>query len=229
MATQNSKKPHYLGHRKRLKEKFKKSPESFEDYEIVELLLGYGLPRKDTKELAKELITKFKNLKGILFASEEDLIETRGISDGLLIFLRLIREIIIRIEKQGLSSKKGIFSPKEVFQYVKTKIGFDEKENFWILLLNTKNKVISLEKISEGTVDHLTIYPRELFEIILKKKAVNIILIHNHPGGDPEPSNEDILFTKRLFKLCKELDINLLDHIIISYDSYLSFKEKNLL
>ncbi len=221
--------PHFVGHRKRLKKRFENSPQSFEDYELLELLLGYAIPRRDTKPLAKELLTRFGKLKKLIFASKDELIEIKGISNGFVIFLRLIREIISRIELQDMDFGQEVFDPRGVFEYVRTRIGFEEKESFWALLLNSKNRVISLEKLTQGTVNYLKIYPREIIEVVLKRDAVGIIFLHNHPGGDPQPSKEDILFTKRLYNICRELDIDLLDHIIISYDSYFSLKENQLL
>lgn len=226
---EKKKNSNYIGHRRRLKQKFLKEPNLFYDYELLELLLSYGLPRKDTKTIAKDLLNKLGNLKGVIFAPDHELLEINGISTGLLTFLKVIRELITRIEQQDLINKESIKSPKEVFLYLRHKFGMLEKEHFYLLLLNGKNKIISLEKIGQGTVNYLNIYPREVVEIILKKRAVGVIFIHNHPGGDPSPSQEDMKITKKFIRLLEEIEVNLLDHIIISKDNYFSFKENNII
>lgn len=220
--------PDYIGHRKRLKQRFKKSPHSFYDYELLELLLGYALPRKDTKPIAKALLKRFGSLKETLYAPEDQLKEIQGISDGLVLFFQVVKEFISRIEIQDLIQKRSISGPKDVFEHLKHTIGILHKEVFYILLLNTKNKIIWLEKVCDGTIDHVNIYPREIIEIIIKKKAANVILIHNHPGGDPNPSKEDIELTTRLKKILTEINVHLLDHIIITPNYYFSLKENNL-
>ncbi len=226
---QKKEKPHYIGHRRRLKQKFLKEANLFYDYELLELLLSYGLPRKDTKTIAKELLNTFDNLKGVVFAPDHELLEINGVSTGLLTFIRVIRELITRIEEQDLTQKDGIKSPKEVFLYLKNKFGMLDKEHLYLLLLNGKNKIISLEEIAQGTVNYLNIYPREVVEVILRKRAVGVIFIHNHPGGDASPSQEDMKITKKFRKILEEIEVNLLDHIIISKDNYFSFKENNII
>lgn len=220
---------HYIGHRKRLKQKFLQESKLFYDYELLELLLSYGLPRKDTKSIAKQLLNKFNNLKGVIFAPDHELLEVNGISTGLLTFIKVLRELITRIEEQDLINKDAIKNPKEVFLYLRHTLGLLDKEHFYLLLLNSKNKIISLEEIAQGTVNYLNLYPREIVEVILKKRAVGVIFIHNHPGGDSSPSREDLEITKKFKKLFKEIDVTLLDHIIISKDNYFSFKENNVI
>jgi len=222
-------KTHYIGHRKRLKQKFLQESKLFYDYEVLELLLSYGLPRKDTKSIAKQLLNKFNNLKGVIFAPDHELLEVNGISTGLLTFIKVLRELITRIEEQDLINKDAIKNPKEVFLYLRHTLGLLDKEHFYLLLLNSKNKIISLEEIAQGTVNYLNLYPREIVEVILKKRAVGVIFIHNHPGGDSSPSREDLEITKKFKKLLKEIDVTLLDHIIISKDNYFSFKENNVI
>ncbi|GAB6161989.1 DNA repair protein RadC [Desulfothermus naphthae] len=222
-------KTHYIGHRKRLKQKFLQESKLFYDYEVLELLLSYGLPRKDTKSIAKQLLNKFNNLKGVIFAPDHELLEVNGISTGLLTFIKVLRELITRIEEQDLINKDAIKNPKEVFLYLRHTLGLLDKEHFYLLLLNSKNKIISLEEIAQGTVNYLNLYPREIVEVILKKRAVGVIFIHNHPGGDSSPSKEDLEITKKFKKLLKEIDVTLLDHIIISKDNYFSFKENNVI
>ncbi len=227
MNTKN--KPHYIGHRKRLKDRFNSAPYLFEDYEILELLLAYGLPRKDTKPISKLLLDRFHNLRGVIFADEEQLAEIKGVSSGLVTFIKVIRELMVRIDRENFIDKPKISNPEDVFYLFKNQIGILDKEYFFVLLLNSKNRVISIEKVAEGTVNYLHLYPREIVEVVLKKKAVGVILLHNHPGGDPTPSEEDKVVTLRLKKLFEEIEVNLLDHIIVAKNSYLSFKEQGFL
>ncbi len=227
MNTKN--KPHYIGHRKRLKDRFNRAPYLFEDYEILELLLAYGLPRKDTKPISKLLLDRFHNLRGVIFADEEQLAEIKGVSSGLVTFIKVIRELMVRIDRENFIDKPKISNPEDVFYLFKNQIGILDKEYFFVLLLNSKNRVISIEKVAEGTVNYLHLYPREIVEVVLKKKAVGVILLHNHPGGDPTPSEEDKVVTLRLKKLFEEIEVNLLDHIIVAKNSYLSFKEQGFL
>ena len=220
---------HFIGHRKRLKQRFLKHKDSLEDYEILELLLGYALPRKDTKPIAKALLNRFTTLKGVLTARQNELKEIPGVGDGIILFWRLWQEFWSRIEKDEVIHKKSIFSPYDIFKIMSPKIGFSPKESFWILLLDNKNRLIEEKELFKGTVDQAVIYLREVLATALKHDASGIILIHNHPGGDPTPSKYDIDITRRIQDISKELEIRILDHIIIAEEQYFSFKERGIL
>ncbi len=217
--------PHYLGHRKRLRERFNRDPESLLDYELLELLLFYCHPRKDTKPLAKEMLHRCGSLKGIFLAPEEKIKEIPGAGEATALFFKAIREFFSRTEREELFSRRGLRSPLEVFNAFYPRIGPEKKESFWVVLLDTKNRPISIEKICEGTVDRATVYPREVFEKALTKGACGIILLHNHPGGDPSPSREDILLTREIEKIGEALGIRVLDHLVIAADSFVSLRE----
>ncbi len=218
--------PHYTGHRKRLKEKFQYHPEALADYEVLELLLFYCIPRKDTKPIAKALLNKFSSLKRIFLARDFEIEEVKGAGKETCLFFKVLREFILRMEKEVLVSSQSLTSPKAVFKAVYPRLGCDSKESFWIALLNTKNRILSLEKISEGSVDRAAVYPREIFERALQKRASAIILIHNHPGGDPLPSKEDLLLTQKIAEIGGTLEIRILDHLIIAGDRFVSLRER---
>ncbi len=219
-------KKHYLGHRKRLKEKFLNAKENLPDYELLELILGYAIPRKDTKPIAKKLLKKFGSLKGVLTARSSELEEIEGVGEGIVLFFKVLQEFWSRIERDKVFEKEVITSPYDVFKFMKPRVGFSSKESFWIILLDNKNRIIKEKELFKGTVDHAAVYIREIFSTILKFDASGIILIHNHPGGDPAPSIYDRELTRKISRICKDLDIRLLDHVIIAEDKYYSFKEK---
>ncbi len=222
-------KKHFLGHRKRLKERFLKDKDSILDYELLELLLGYALPRKDTKPLAKALLDRFGSLKGVLTAKDFELEEIDGIGKGIALFWKVLQEFWSRIERDKVSEKPSILSPTDVFRLMSSKIGFSSKESFWAILLDNKNRIIREVELFRGTVDQTAVYLRDIFSTILKYDASGVILVHNHPGGDPTPSIADKRITKLVLDVCKNLEIRLLDHIIIAEDKYFSFKENSLI
>ncbi|ACS78713.1 RadC family protein [Maridesulfovibrio salexigens] len=222
-------KPHYYGHRQRLKEKLGKDSTSLADYEILELLLGQVLPRRDTKPLAKELLAEFGGLSGVFRAPEEQLKKFKGIGPGVLIFFTLMREFWTRIAEEPMNGKEAISSPDVVYKAAMARIGNLSKEEFWIALVNNRNKVICWERLSEGTVDKTAVYPREVVALALRHNASGVILTHNHPGGDPSPSPEDTERTMEIAALCQDMEIRLLDHVIVTADRFHSFKEAGYL
>jgi DNA repair protein RadC len=219
------KKPHYLGHRQRLKDKLLKNPESPADYELLELLLGQVLSRCDTKPIAKELLEEFKSLGGVLNASDERLQKIKGVGPGVLTSFKLLREIWTRIAEEPIFSNEELSSPEAVARAAMARIGNLSIEQFWVALVNTRNKVICWEMISRGTVDKTAVFPREIVAMALKYGASGVILAHNHPGGDPTPSRNDIVRTQEISAACKSLDIRLMDHIVVTKDRYYSFME----
>ncbi|MDQ7032852.1 MAG: DNA repair protein RadC [Desulfonauticus sp.] len=218
---------HYLGHRQRLKAKLAQNVQGLLDYELLEVLLGYALPRKDTKPMAKALLGKFKNFKNILLASKQDLLSVPGLGEGFYLFLLTIKELLFRAEQQKfVQGDDTITSPEDVFNLFKFKLSAQDKEEFWIVLLNTKNKIIKIKKLAQGTVDSAPVYFREILEGIFESGAKSFILIHNHPSGDPEPSAGDKIITEKMQQICTHLEINFLDHVIIGKDNFFSFKQE---
>lgn len=220
---------HYLGHRQRLKKKLIDNPGSLEDYEVLELLLGYALPRRDTKPLAKAVLKEFGSLRGALAASRNDLEKIPGIGKGISTFWTLWQEFWARSEQSGLPEKVMLNTPEKVVRLARSRINFLRNEEFWIILVDNKNRLISFEKVSQGIVDQAVVYPRAIISRALALDAGGIILAHNHPGGDPQPSSQDIELTKKVQQIAAELNLRILDHVIIAEDNYFSFQDQAII
>jgi len=219
------------GHRKRLREKFIRSGVSgFHDYEIVELLLTLGTPRKNCKQQAKESIKKFKSLKGVLEAPMEKLQEIDGIGHHNAFGIKLFQEISERYLKERIIGKKiKLKSSKEVYDYLFQSMQKNEKEIFKVLFLDAKNRLINTEDLFEGTLNSSIVYPREIMKKAINYNAVSLIFVHNHPSGNPEPSQSDKNITKNLVNAGKVMQIKILDHIIIGDNKYFSFADDGLI
>lgn len=220
---------HYLGHRQRLKKKLIDNPASLEDYEVLELLLGYALPRRDTKPLAKAVLKEFGSLRGALAASRSDLEKIPGIGKGISTFWTLWQEFWSRSEQSDLPEKVVLNTPEKVVRLARSRINFLRNEEFWIILVDNKNRLISFEKVSQGIVDQAVVYPRAIISRALALDAGGIILAHNHPGGDPQPSSQDIELTKKVQQIAAELNLRILDHVIIAEDNYFSFQDQAII
>jgi len=220
----------YIGHRQRIKDKYKKSGiDGWLDYEVLELALSYAIARKDTKPVAKELIKRFKTINGVLDADSKELNSIAGISDHTALFLRLLKDIFILYLENGLHNKDLLSSSEVVFDYLKGSLKGSVDEEFRSLFLNSRNQLIVSETLQTGTVNRAVIYPRKIVERALHHHAVGVIIAHNHPAGTLEPSKEDCLVTKVIKDALKTVDIKLLDHIIIGGNDYFSFNQKGLL
>lgn len=221
--------PHYLGHRERLRKRFAVDPRSLADYELLELILGYVYLRKDTKPQAKALLGRFKTLRGVFSAPAEELEKVDGIGPGLSQFFSLWREVAAR-QGEDVVAERTVFSgPDKVAEMALARLGDKRKEEFWAALTDTKNRLIAWEQISVGTVDQAPVYVREVMSRVLAHKAAGIILVHNHPGGDPRPSQQDIDLTGRIKRAADDLGVRLLDHVIIGGDEYFGFQAQGLL
>lgn len=217
------------GHRKRLRDRFLQNGlDGFLDYEIIELLLTLGTPRRDCKQIAKETIKEYKGLRGVLDASLDDLQKVKGIGPSNAFGVKLFQEISERYSKEKIPTKINLSNPKEVADYLKEKLGREKKEHFFIILLDSHNNLIDIKDISMGILDSSLVHPREVFESAIKYLAAKIIITHNHPSGELEPSIEDIKLTQRLASVGDLTGIQVIDHIIISSNGYLSLKEKGL-
>jgi len=220
-----TKKPHYLGHRQRLKEKLARDSRSLADYEILELALALVIPRRDTKPLAKELIERFGSLKDAIMARPALLSDIKGIGPSVLAQWALIQEVFARVGEASTRSKAPLSNPTEVAKAAMARIGNKGTEEFWVAFLDTKNRVIAWEQVSKGTIDATPVFPREIMAAALRFEAASIILAHNHPGGDPSPSMEDITLTDRIRETATGLDIRVLDHIVVTDHDYYSFND----
>lgn len=217
------------GHRQRIREKFLQSGlDGFLDYEIVELLLTLGTPRKDCKQIAKAAIKEFKNLKGVLEANKTELTTVKGIGPSNVLGIILFQAISERYSKEKITPQILLNSSKLVSEYLKTKIGSKKEEHFMILYFDTRNKLIS-EEISIGTLNASLVHPREVFKKAILNNTAQIIIAHNHPSGDFNPSEADISTTKRLVETGKLVGISVIDHLITTSDNYFSFKENGII
>ena len=225
------------GHRERIKEKFLKNGiDGFAEYEILELLLTYCIPRKDTKPIAKELLNKFKSLDNVFKADFDKLSAIDGLGKNSIAFLKLIGELPSIIYKDELKNKKLVdketlkISNKDILlKYLRNKIGYEEIEKFYVLYLSSSNEVIEFEENSVGTLDRSSVYPREIYKKIINLNAKSIILAHNHPSDNITPSKCDIELTNEIAKGLKNFGALLIEHIIITKNSYFSFLEEGLI
>lgn len=222
--------PKGVGHRERLRKRFLQSGlDGFLDYEIVELLLTLGTPRKDCKQQAKIAIKQFKGLRGVLDASLENLQTIKGIGPSNAFGIKLFQAISERYAKEKLPAKIPLSSPPQVASYLQERIGREKKEHFVVILLDSRNNLIDIHSISVGTLNASLVHPREVFEPAIRQLAASVILVHNHPSGDLTPSEEDLKLTQRLVSVGDLTGIHVLDHLIISSEGYVSLKQKNLL
>ncbi|XPV76778.1 MAG: RadC family protein [Desulfovibrio sp.] len=222
-----SSKPHYHGHRQRLKDKLVKQPQSLADYEILELLLATVIPRSDTKPLAKALMDQFGGLADVFKAPEKQLLEIKGFGPALWTQWVLLTETFARIKESPLREKDVLNDPAIIGEAAIARLGNKAREEFWIALLDNKNRVIIWLKLNEGTVDQAPVYPREIMRHALEHNAAGVILFHNHPGGDPMPSREDAALTQKILKLAEDMDVELIDHFIVTSDSYYNFRHRH--
>ena len=214
------------GHRNRLRQRFLKSGfDGFHDYEVIELLLTYGIPRKDTKPIAKDLLRRYGTIPRVLDAPLEKLKEVDGIGDNAALFLRLLRETITEYFKGMVLERKAFKTLGELVEYLNAVIGGRQSETVHVLYLNSKNDLLHSEDLGEGTVSEAVAFPRKIVEGALKRNATSVILAHNHPGGLAEPSDNDDMLTDSVRKALRTVDINLQEHVIISDEGFYSYRK----
>jgi DNA repair protein RadC len=218
------------GHRKRLREKFLRSGlGGFHDYEVIELLLTLGSPRKDCKQPAKEVIKKFKTLRGALAASAQELQQVEGIGPHSAFGIKLVQEVAREFLKQSIMDKPVYQSPREIFDYLYHSMRDLKKEVFKVIYLNSQNQIIDTVDLEGGTIDSRSVSPREVMESALKHNAAALILVHNHPSGNPTPSRSDEQVTRDLVFAGSIIQVRVLDHIIIGDNRYFSFASEGLI
>jgi DNA repair protein RadC len=226
----SAKTPHYLEHRRRLRERFGMAgTEGMHDYESLELLLTYAIPRVDVKPLAKDLIRRFGSLSGVVDADRRELESVRGIGAQSAVLIRLVKELCVAYMAERMQGRDLLSDPKAVVDFARIKLAGLPHENFLVIFLNVKNEVLDYESVHEGTVDRAVVYPRRIIEAALARHAAGIILVHNHPSGHPEPSAEDAHLTRAVQEAGRALDIRVLDHVVVGRDGHYSFAEENLL
>lgn len=223
-------KPHYLGHRDRLRERFiATGGDGMPDYEILELLLYQAIPRRDVKPIAKALLSEFGSLGAVLSATPAKLQQVNGVGETTAVALKVSHAAGLRIARQQIMQKDAIGSWDQVLDYCKAAMGYEAVEQTRILFLDRKNKLIADEVQQQGTIDHTPLYPREVVKRALELNASAIILVHNHPSGDPTPSRGDIDMTKQVQDAAEKLGIALHDHVVIGRSDHASFRSMGLL
>jgi DNA repair protein RadC len=221
---------HFHGHRDRLRQRFRDSGDrALADYELLELLLFRLIPRRDTKPIAKALLTRFGSLPEVLGAPTHLLTEVKGVGDSVAMDLKLVASIAHRMLKGELSGRQVLASWSSVIEYCRAAMAFETREQFRVLFLDKKNALVADEIQQTGTVDHTPVYPREVVKRALELSATAIILVHNHPSGDPTPSRADIEMTKLIIDTARPLGITVHDHIIIGKDGHASLKGLKLI
>ncbi len=230
MGFKDAGRPHYLGHRERLRRRFRDAgADALPDYELLELVLFRAVPRRDTKPLAKAIIARFGSFAEALNAPEELLREVPGLGEAALTELKLVRAASLRLLRGEILERPLLGSWAQVLDYCRASMGFEAKEQFRILFLDKRNQIIADEIQQEGTVDHTPVYVREVVKRALELSSTAIVLVHNHPSGDPTPSRADIEMTKQIVAAAQNLGITVHDHIIVGKHGHASFRGLGLL
>jgi len=223
-------KPHYHGHRDRLRARFaEKGAESLADYELLELYLFRSIPRRDVKPIAKDLIAKFGNFAEVIAAPIDRLTEVKGISEKIALDLKILRAAATKLGQESILGRPVLSSWSALLDYCRSAMQFEATEQFRVLFLDRKNRLIADEVLGKGTVDRAPVYPREILKRALAHESTAIILTHNHPSGDPTPSQSDIDMTKEIVQACKPIRVAVHDHLIIGRNDVVSFKSLGLM
>ena len=218
------------GHRQRLREKFLKSGlEGFHDYEIIELLLTLGTPRTDCKQQAKDALKKFGSLKAVLEAEPTGLKEIKGIGDKNVLGLKIAQAVSRRYLADRVLDKDFVRSADEVLDYLKHNLRDKNREVFLVIYLNGRNQILKMEELFEGTLSTSAVYPREVVKQALVNDAAALVFVHNHPSGNPNPSQDDLTITKKLKEAAQAIDVSVHDHLIIAGNDVYSFADHGLI
>ncbi|NDR56966.1 RadC family protein [Aliiruegeria sabulilitoris] len=222
--------PHYWGHRERLRQRFLSGGHAaMPEYELLELLLFNAIPRIDVKPLAKRLLAAFGDLNGVIAAPEARLMEVEGATPKVFYQLRLAEAFAHRMARAKVMQRPVLSSWDALMEYCKTVMAHRDTEQFRVLFLDRKNNLVADEAQAEGTVDHVPVYPREIVKRALELNASALILVHNHPSGDPSPSNEDVVMTDRISEACQAVGITIHDHVVIGKEEDASFRQLGFL
>jgi DNA repair protein RadC len=222
--------PHYWGHRERLRTRFLEGGHApMPEYELLELLLFNAIPKIDVKPLAKRLLATFGDLNGVVAASEHRILQVEGADRWVFLQLRLVDAFAQRMAQARVLRREVLSSWDALIAYCRTCMAHREIEQFRVLFLDRKNTVIADEALGSGTVGHVPVYPREVAKRALELNASAVILVHNHPSGDPTPSREDVTMTARVLAACEAIDVTVHDHIVVGKDSEVSFRATGLL
>jgi len=218
------------GHRKRLKEKFlSEGAERFTDEDLLELILMFGIPYKDTRLIARNLLNAYKTIDGVIDAPIEELVQFKGLKEKAILPLKVAKEVARRYLRAKALKSVCLRAPQEVYDYLRYEMKNLKKEVLKAIFLDASSKVISIETLFEGTITETAVYPRELFLKAFNLGAVSIILVHNHPSGKLEPSLHDLNLTEKLMLAGLLLQVKVLDHIIIADSGYFSMAEQGII
>lgn len=229
-AKKTGAKPHYHDHRARLRARFAEAgAEALSDYELLEMALFRTIPRQDTKPLAKALIARFGDLAGVLGAPPERIAEVSGAGTAVAQDLKLLHALMGRTQREELKQRTIVSSWSQLLNYCRTAMAHEPREQFRVLFLDVKNQLIADEVLGVGTVDHAPVYPREIARRALELSAGAVILVHNHPSGDPKPSAQDVAITREIVAAAKAVGVNVHDHLVIGRGGAESFKSLGLL
>jgi DNA repair protein RadC len=222
--------PHYVGHRQRLKQRFLAGGvDAMPDYELMELVLFAAIPLRDMKPLAKELVRRFGSFADAIAAPRERLEEIKGVGEGVIVQFKIVEAAALRLSKTRLLNRPALSSWSALLDYCKAAMARSPHEEFRVLFLDRKNNLIADEVQSVGTVDHAPVYPREIVKRALELNATALILVHNHPSGDPTPSRADIDMTREIVAAAAALRISIHDHIVVGRGGTASFKALGLM
>ncbi len=230
MDRTEAEKPHFHGHRERLRKRFLEAgPAALADYELLELILFNAIPQRDVKPLAKALVEKFGSFAEAIAAAPERLAEVKGVKDRAIAEFKIVEAAAERFARGKMRKRLAMGSWNEVLDYCRTAMAFESREIFRILFLDRKNGLIADEVQGAGTVDHTPVYPREVIRRALELSATAIVLVHNHPSGDPTPSSQDVKMTLDIMAIAKPLGLAVHDHIIVGRDGHASLKGMRLI
>jgi len=215
------------GHRRRLRERFLASGlDGFHDYEVIELLLTLATPRRDCKEIAKEALKRFKTFQGVLEAPPDALLQVAGIGPKNLFGIKLVPAVADRYLKKKIIRKDAVHNSAQLLDYLNHRLRDKQREYFAAVYLDAKNKVIDAEVLFEGTLTASSVYPREVVRAALEQHAAAVIFVHNHPSGDPQPSEEDVAVTRKLVFACEVVGVRVHEHLIVGEHRTFSFADQ---
>ena len=222
--------PDHVGHRGRLRDRFRNGgADALPDYELLELVLFRALPRRDTKGLAKRLIERFGSFAEVINAPEPRLKEVQDVGEAVITELKLVRAAALRLMRTQILKRPALSTWKQVLDYLRAAQSYEHREQFRVLFLDKRNQLIADEVLQQGTIDHTPVYVREVVKRALELSSSAIVLVHNHPSGDPTPSRADIEMTKQIISAAKALGVTVHDHIIVGREGHASLKSLQLI
>lgn len=222
--------PYVQDHRRRLRDRFLSGgPEALPDYEVLELVLFRAIPRQDVKPIAHQLLAEFGNFNAVISASQDQLSRVRGVGSSVICELKVVEAAAHRLARSKVIHRPVVSSWDSLIEYCHTTMAHRDIEQFRAFFLDTKNALIADEELARGTVNHVPVYPREVVKRALQVNASALILVHNHPSGDPTPSATDISVTKQIQAACEALGLVLHDHVIVGKSCEISFRAEGLI